>query len=137
MKAACQKFPCVLGNVLIIVSNTTSLSFGLKMIGTLAATIVAIFYLLVLYLLVTTKTHKYVPFSACTETLLKSTCQHLLLLVGFDTLTYRMDYDRSPMLVGHQGEPMLMHRPYLDKCILVIKSPASFHYCKNVIKITI
>ena len=24
------------------------------------------------------------------------------LLVGFDTLTYRKDYDRSPILVGHQ-----------------------------------
>ena len=29
----------------------------------------------------------------------------LLLLVGFDTLTYRKDYDRSPILVGHQ-EPL-------------------------------
>ena len=35
-------------------------------------------------------------------TLLKTTCQILLLLVGFDTLTYRKDYDRSPILVGHQ-----------------------------------
>ena len=26
---------------------------------------------------------------------------YLLLLVGFDTLTYRKDYDRSPILVGH------------------------------------
>ena len=25
-----------------------------------------------------------------------------MLLVGFDTLTYRKDYDRSPTLVGHQ-----------------------------------
>ena len=30
------------------------------------------------------------------------TCQYLLLLVGFDTLTYRKHYDRSHMLVGHQ-----------------------------------
>ena len=30
------------------------------------------------------------------------TCQHLLLLVGFDTLTYLKHYDRSPRLVGHQ-----------------------------------
>ena len=45
---------------------------------------------------------KHFSFSACSETLLKSTCQHLLLLVGFDTLTYRKDYDRSPILVGHQ-----------------------------------
>ena len=36
------------------------------------------------------------------NTLLKTTCNFLLLLVGFDTLTYRKDYDRSPILVGHQ-----------------------------------
>ena len=37
------------------------------------------------------------------NTLLKIACHFLLLLVGFDTLTYRKDYDRSPILVGHQG----------------------------------
>ena len=36
-------------------------------------------------------------------TLLKTTRHFLLLLVGFDTLTYRKDYDWSPILVGHQG----------------------------------
>ena len=35
------------------------------------------------------------------NTLLKTTYHFLLLLVGFDTLTYRKDYDRSPILVGH------------------------------------
>ena len=35
-------------------------------------------------------------------TLLKTACHFLLLLVGFDTLTYRKDYDRSPIVVGHQ-----------------------------------
>ena len=35
------------------------------------------------------------------NTLLKTACHFLLLLVGFDTLTYRKDYDRSPILVGH------------------------------------
>ena len=34
------------------------------------------------------------------NTLLKTACHFLLLLVGFDTLTYRKDYDRSPTLVG-------------------------------------
>ena len=33
------------------------------------------------------------------NTLLKTACHFLLLLVGFDTLTYRKDYDRSPILV--------------------------------------
>ena len=36
------------------------------------------------------------------KTLLKTAYHFLLLLVGFDTLTYRKDYDRSPTLVGHQ-----------------------------------
>ena len=36
------------------------------------------------------------------NTLLETACHFLLLLVGFDTLTYRRDYDRSPILVGHQ-----------------------------------
>ena len=36
------------------------------------------------------------------NTLLKTAYHFLLVLVGFDTLTYRKDYDRSPILVGHQ-----------------------------------
>ena len=37
------------------------------------------------------------------NTLLKTAYHFLLLLVGFDTLTYRKDYNRSPILVGHRG----------------------------------
>ena len=36
------------------------------------------------------------------KTLLKTAYHFLLLLVGFDTLTYQKDHDRSPILVGHQ-----------------------------------
>ena len=36
------------------------------------------------------------------NTLLETAYHFLLLLVGFYTLTYRKDYDRSPILVGHQ-----------------------------------
>ena len=36
------------------------------------------------------------------NTLLKIAYHFLLILVGFDTLTYQKDYDRSPILVGHQ-----------------------------------
>ena len=39
------------------------------------------------------------------KTLLKTAYHFLLLLVGFDTLTYQKDYNRSPTLVGHQGHP--------------------------------
>ena len=31
-----------------------------------------------------------------------------LILVGFETLTYQKDYDRSPTLVGHQGSVLLL-----------------------------
>jgi hypothetical protein len=33
--------------------------------------------------------------------LIKTAHQHLLLLVGFDTLIYRRYYDTPPILVGH------------------------------------
>jgi hypothetical protein len=36
--------------------------------------------------------------------LIKTTCQHLLLLVGFDTLIYRKYYDTPPILVGHHED---------------------------------
>src|SRR3954462_3617338 len=59
------------------------------------------------YLLLVTNypsTKLYVAtFSVLAEnTLLKTAYHFLLLLVGFDTLTYRKDYDRFPILVGHQ-----------------------------------
>ena len=39
-------------------------------------------------------------FSACREYLTENCLSFPSLLVGFDTLTYRKDYDRSPILVG-------------------------------------
>ncbi|KAK1699288.1 hypothetical protein QYE76_015985 [Lolium multiflorum] len=36
------------------------------------------------------------------ESFIETACQHLLLLFGFDTLTYRRYYDTPPILVGHQ-----------------------------------
>ena len=33
------------------------------------------------------------------NTLLKTACRFLLLLAGFDTITYRKDYDRSRLLI--------------------------------------
>ena len=42
-------------------------------------------------------------FSTCREYIALKTAYHfLLLLVGFDTLTYGKDYNRSPILVGYQ-----------------------------------
>jgi hypothetical protein len=87
---------------LVIISYTTGLSFALERIGPLAAIITIVFYLLILYLLALPNTPKNPFASIYSESLIKTTCQHLLLLVGFDTLIYRKYYDTPPILVGHQ-----------------------------------
>jgi hypothetical protein len=87
---------------LIIISNTTGLSFALERIGPLAAIFITIFYLLVLYLSALSNTPENPFASIYSDSLIKTACQHLLLLIGFDTLIYRKYYDTPPILVGHQ-----------------------------------
>jgi hypothetical protein len=87
---------------LVIISYTTGLSFTLERIGPLAAIIITIFYLIVLYLLVLSNTRENQFPSIYSGSLIKTTCQHLLLLVGFDTLICRKYYDTPPIFVGHQ-----------------------------------
>jgi hypothetical protein len=86
---------------LVIISYTTGLSFAKERIGPLAATFVIVFYLLVLYLFALPNTPENPFASIYSETLIKTTSQHLLLLIGFDTLIYRKYYDTPPILVGH------------------------------------
>jgi hypothetical protein len=87
---------------LVIISNTTGLSFALERIGPLTAIIITVFYLLVFYLSVLPNTPKNLFASIYTDSLIKTAYQHLLLLVGFDNLIYRKYYDTPPILVGHQ-----------------------------------
>ena len=54
-----------------------------------------IYFLLVTIYLITKLSITYNSVLA-EKTLLKTAYHFLLLLVGFDTLTYRKDYDRSP-----------------------------------------
>jgi hypothetical protein len=89
---------------LVIISYTTGLSFAKERIGPLAAIITTVFYLLALYLFVLPNTPENPFASIYSESLIKTTCQHLLLLIGFDTLIYQKYYDTPPILVGHQGE---------------------------------
>jgi hypothetical protein len=91
---------------LVIISYTTGLSFALERIGSLAAITVTVFYLLVLYLFVLPNTPENPFASIYSESLIKTACQHLLLLVRFDTLIYRKYYDTPPILVGHQCAKM-------------------------------
>jgi ABC-type dipeptide/oligopeptide/nickel transport system permease component len=86
---------------LVIISYTTGLSFALERIGPLAAIIITAFYLLILYLLTLRNTPENPFASIYSESLIKTTCQDLLLLVGFDTLIYQKYYDTPPILVGH------------------------------------
>jgi len=87
---------------LVIISKQTGLSFVLKRIGPLAAIITLAFYLLVFYLLAISKPPANLSVSIYSESFIETACQHLLLLVGFDTLIYRKYYDTPPILVGHQ-----------------------------------
>jgi hypothetical protein len=87
---------------LVIISYITGLSIALERIGPLAAIIITLFYLLALYLLALPNTPENPFASIYSGSLIKTTCQHLLLLIGFDTLIYRKYYDTPPILVGHQ-----------------------------------
>ena len=78
------------------------LSFAIKRIGPSCCTL---FTFITCYSLPITLSQNYLLpiISVLAEnTLLKTAYHFLLLLVGFDTLTYLKDYDRSPILVGHQ-----------------------------------
>jgi hypothetical protein len=88
--------------LLVIISYTTGLSFALERIGPLATIIITVFYLLVLYLFALPNTPKNPFASIYSESLIKTTSQHILLLVGFNTLIYQKYYDTPPILVGHQ-----------------------------------
>jgi hypothetical protein len=87
---------------LVIISYTTGLSFAKERIGPLAGIITTVFYLLALYLLVLPNTPENPFASICSESMIKTTHQHLLLLIGFDTLIYWKYYDTLPILMGHQ-----------------------------------
>ena len=88
---------------LVIISNTTGLSFAVERIGPLAATLFTVFYLLALYFPVILKTPENLFASVYSKSLVKTAHHYLLLLVGFDTLIYQKYYDTPPILVGHQG----------------------------------
>jgi hypothetical protein len=96
-----DKTPVCPQECLVIISNTSDLSFALERIGPLAAIIITVFYLLVLYLYALSNTPKNPFASIFSDSLIKTARQHLLLLIGFDTLIYQKYYDTPPILVGH------------------------------------
>ena len=102
MKTSLTIFPCVLGSSFLIIRNCPGLSFATKRIGPPCCTL---FTFIACYSLQFILSQNYLlpTISVLAEkTLLKTAYHFLLLLVGFDTLTYRKDYDRSPILLVHQ-----------------------------------
>src|SRR4051794_2824882 len=84
---------------LSIISRTTGLSFVLKRIGPLAAIIIAVFYLIAFYLPAISNTPENPFANVYSETFIETACQHLLLLIEFDTFIYRKYCDTPPILV--------------------------------------
>ena len=107
MKTNLTTIPCVLGSALLYIRVRPGLSFATKRIGPPCCTL---FTFVTCYpLRITLSQNKLLPIIPvlAENTLLKTDCHFLLLLVGFDTLTHRKDYGRSPILVCHQSSSMM------------------------------
>src|SRR3954463_14781612 len=102
MKTSLTIFPCVLGGTFHIIRVCSGLSFATKRIGPPCCTLFT--FVTCCSLQFTLSQNYLLPLISvlAENTLLKTAYHFLLLLVGFDTLTSRKDYDRSPILVGHQ-----------------------------------
>ena len=102
LKPSLMIFPCVLGSALHHIRVCPGLSFATKRIGPPCCTLFT-FVTCCSLQIISSQNYLLPLFSVLAEnTLLKTAYHFLLLLVGFDTLTYQKDYDRSPILVGHQ-----------------------------------
>ena len=102
MKTSLTIFPCVLGSTFPIIRVCSGLSFATKRIGPPCCTIFTFVTICSLQFILSQNYLLPLISVLAENTLLKTAYHFLLLLVGFDTLTYRKDYDRSPILVGHQ-----------------------------------
>ena len=102
MKTSLTIFPCVLGSAFLYIRVCPGLSFATKRIGPRCCTLFT-FVTCCSLQIISSQNYLLPLISVLAEnTLLKIVYHFLMLLVGFDTLTYRKDYDRSPILVGHQ-----------------------------------
>ena len=111
-KLAWREFPCVLGSALLCIRVCPGLSFATKRVGPARY---ALFTFIICYPLRIILSHNYLlpMISVLAEnTLLKTSCHFLLILVWFDTLTYKKDYDWSPVLVGHHLPWLLTLKAY-------------------------
>ena len=102
MKTSLTIFTCVLRRALHHIRVCAGLSFATKRIGPPCCTLFTFVACCSLQFILS-QNYLLPLISVLAENTLVETAYHfLLLLIGFDTLTYRKDYDRSPILVGHQ-----------------------------------
>src|SRR3989337_1722171 len=95
-----MKFPCTLKNALLTIRDRFGLSFASKGLGYLAA-LLLLLSLLARYKLSCYQTTLLLTISALADiTMLKTICHFLLLLVGFNTLTYRKELQLIPYTCG-------------------------------------
>ena len=97
-----MKFPCVLKNALLNISDHSGSSFATKMIGLPCCTFVIVTITCSLQIIFLSNYLLTIISVPAENTLLKTACHFLLLLIRFDTLTYRKDHITYPILVGHQ-----------------------------------
>ena len=102
MKTSLMIFPCVLGSAFLYIRVCPGLSFATKRIGPPCCTLFTFVTCCSLQIILSQNYLLPLISVLAENTLLKTAYHFLLLLIGFDTLTYRKDYDRSPTLVGHQ-----------------------------------
>ncbi len=95
-------FPCVLENVWSSIEIQPACLLLHKGLGHLLHSFLLSFIYSYFVYLLYRKPLKFRLLSICREFLIHTTSQHLLLLVGFDTLTYQKYCDIPPILVGHQ-----------------------------------
>src|SRR3954463_4130645 len=102
MKTSLTIFSCVLGSAFPYIRVCPGLYFATKRIGPPCCTLFTFFTCCSLQIILSQNYLLPLISVLAENTLLKIAYHFLLLLVGFNTLTYRKDYDRSPILVGHQ-----------------------------------
>ena len=102
MKTSLTIFPCVLGSAFPYIRVCPGLSFATKRIGPPCCTLFTLVACCLLQIILSRNYLLPIISVLAENTLLKTAYHFLLLLVGFGTLTYRKDYNRSPTLVGHQ-----------------------------------
>src|SRR3954471_12133265 len=108
MKSSLTIFPCLLGSAFPYIRVFPGLPFATKRIGPPCCTLFTFVTCCSLQIILSQNFMLPLISVLAENTLLKTAYHFLPLLVGFDTLTYRKDYDRSPILVGHQTAAVLL-----------------------------